>query len=66
MADPRQSETIQEPPEAEATRNLRRAGAMVHIEPQVFDLLLYLIEQRDRVGAFLPLVLGHRITPFMG
>src|ERR1700737_3718190 len=28
MADPRQSETIQEPPEAEAARNLGRAGAM--------------------------------------
>jgi len=30
-------------------RELRRAGAPVAIEPQVFDLLLYLIRSRDRV-----------------
>ena len=28
---------------------LRRDGAQVHVEPQVFDLLRYLIENRDRV-----------------
>jgi TolB-like protein len=28
---------------------LRRAGDVVHIEPQVFDLLLHLIRNRDRV-----------------
>jgi len=28
---------------------LRRAGQVVHIEPQVFDLLLYLVRNRDRV-----------------
>jgi TolB-like protein len=28
---------------------LRRAGHVVHIEPQVFDLLLHLIRNRDRV-----------------
>jgi TolB-like protein len=28
---------------------LRRAGDIVHIEPQVFDLLLHLIRNRDRV-----------------
>jgi DNA-binding winged helix-turn-helix (wHTH) protein len=32
-----------------ATRELRRAGAAVRIERQVFSLLLYLIEQRARV-----------------
>lgn len=30
-------------------RELRRGGAGVEVEPQVFDLLLYLIEHRDRV-----------------
>jgi DNA-binding winged helix-turn-helix (wHTH) protein len=29
-------------------RELRRDGDTVHVEPQVFDLLLYLIENRDR------------------
>ena len=28
---------------------LRRAGQAVHVEPQVFDLLLYLIRNRDRI-----------------
>jgi len=30
-------------------RELRRQGMPVHVEPQVFDLLVYLIAQRDRV-----------------
>ncbi len=30
-------------------QELRRAGTIVHIEPQVFDLLVYLIRNRDRV-----------------
>src|SRR4051812_24931018 len=30
-------------------QELRRAGARVHIEPQVFDLLVHLIRNRDRV-----------------
>ena len=30
-------------------RELSRAGALVHVEPQVFDLLLFLIGNRDRV-----------------
>src|SRR5579864_6095228 len=30
-------------------RELRRAGALVRVEPQVFDLLLYLLQNRDRV-----------------
>jgi TolB-like protein/Tfp pilus assembly protein PilF len=30
-------------------RELRRAKAPVHVEPQVFDLLVYLIKNRDRV-----------------
>jgi DNA-binding winged helix-turn-helix (wHTH) protein len=30
-------------------RELRRGGTMVPVEPQVFDLLLYLIENRERV-----------------
>ncbi|MGA7013830.1 MAG: transcriptional regulator, partial [Pseudolabrys sp.] len=30
-------------------RELRAAGAPVPLEPQVFDLLVYLIENRDRV-----------------
>jgi len=29
-------------------RELRRAGAIVHVEPQVFDLLVHLIRHRDR------------------
>src|SRR4249920_2003880 len=30
-------------------RELRRAKAPVHIEPQVFDLLVYLVQNCDRV-----------------
>src|SRR6266705_3108464 len=30
-------------------RELTRAGSAVHVEPQVFDLLIYLIANRDRV-----------------
>jgi TolB-like protein/Tfp pilus assembly protein PilF len=30
-------------------RELRRGGALLPVEPKVFDLLLYLIEQRERV-----------------
>src|SRR5262245_58110080 len=30
-------------------RELRRAGETIHVEPQVFDLLVHLIENRDRV-----------------
>jgi TolB-like protein len=30
-------------------RELRRADAPVHVEPQVFDLLIYLVQNRDRV-----------------
>ena len=32
-----------------ARRELRRGGKLVAIEPQVFDVLVYLIEHRDRV-----------------
>jgi TolB-like protein len=32
----------------DARQELRRAGAAVHIEPQVFDLLAYLVKHRDR------------------
>src|SRR5262245_45635243 len=31
-----------------ARQELRRAGAIVHVEPQVFDLLVYLIRNRHR------------------
>src|SRR5690349_10944943 len=30
-------------------RELRQAGRPVHVEPQVFDLLVYLIANRERV-----------------
>ena len=30
-------------------RELHRDGALVHLEPQAFDLLVYLVEHRDRV-----------------
>jgi len=30
-------------------RELRRAKTSVHVEPQVFDLLVYLVKNRDRV-----------------
>ena len=30
-------------------RELRRARAPVHVEPQVFDVLVYLVQNRDRV-----------------
>ncbi len=32
-----------------ARHELRRAGAVVHIEPQVFDLLVYLVQNRERI-----------------
>jgi TolB-like protein/Flp pilus assembly protein TadD len=32
-----------------ARHELRRAGAIVHIEPQVFDLLIHLVRNRDRI-----------------
>jgi len=32
-----------------ARHELRRAGAAVHIEPQVFDLLVHLVRHRDRI-----------------
>jgi DNA-binding winged helix-turn-helix (wHTH) protein len=32
-----------------ARQELRRAGTIVHIEPQVFDLLVHLIRNRDRI-----------------
>lgn len=32
-----------------ARRELRRQGDLVHVEPQVFDVLVYLVENRDRV-----------------
>jgi DNA-binding winged helix-turn-helix (wHTH) protein len=31
------------------TRELRRAGRVVHLEPQVFDVLVHLINRRDHV-----------------
>jgi len=30
-------------------RELRRASERIAVEPQVFDLLLYLVQNRDRV-----------------
>lgn len=32
-----------------ATFQLRRGGVVVHVEPQVFDVLVYLVRHRDRV-----------------
>ena len=32
-----------------ARHELRRAGAVVHIEPQVFDLIVLLVKNRDRI-----------------
>ena len=32
-----------------ARHELRRAGAIVHVEPQVFDLLVHLVRHRDRI-----------------
>jgi DNA-binding winged helix-turn-helix (wHTH) protein len=32
-----------------AQRELRRGGSVVHVEPQVFEVLVYLIENRERV-----------------
>jgi len=32
-----------------ARHELRRAGMIVHVEPQVFDLLVYFIRNRDRI-----------------
>jgi predicted ATPase len=48
-----------------ACREIRRAGVAVHLEPQAFDLLVLLIEHRDRVLAKTDLldgVWGHRFV----
>ncbi len=48
-----------------AARELRHRGAVVHLEPQAFDLLVCLIEHRDRVVSKLELfdgVWGHRFV----
>jgi predicted ATPase/DNA-binding winged helix-turn-helix (wHTH) protein len=48
-----------------AGRELRCAGALVHLEPQAFDLLVHLIEHRDRVvtkNDLLDGVWGHRFV----
>ena len=46
-------------------RELRREGALVHLEPQAFDLLAFLVDQRDRVvpkPELLDAVWGHRFV----
>ncbi len=48
-----------------ARREIRRAGAVEHLEPQAFDLLVLLIEHRDRVLTKTDLldgVWGHRFV----
>lgn len=48
-----------------ARRELRRGGEIVRLEPQAFDLLVCLIEQRDRVVSKVELldgVWGHRFV----
>lgn len=48
-----------------ACREIRRAGVAVHLEPQAFDLLVLLIEHRDRVlpkTDLLDGVWGHRFV----
>ncbi len=48
-----------------ASRTLRCGGEVVHLEPQAFDLLVYLIEHRDRVvtkNDLLDGVWGHRFV----
>jgi DNA-binding winged helix-turn-helix (wHTH) protein len=46
-------------------RELRRDGASVTVEPQVFDLLIYVLQNRDRVVSkddLLAAVWGGRIV----
>ncbi len=48
-----------------ARREIRSGGIAVHLEPQAFDLLVHLIEQRDRVITKMELldgVWGHRFV----
>ena len=48
-----------------AGRELRRSGELVHLEPQAFDLLVHLLEHRDRVVSKIDLldsVWGHRFV----
>lgn len=48
-----------------AVRELRRRGELVHLEPQAFDLLVLLIDQRDRVvskAELLDGVWGHQFV----
>ena len=39
-------------------REFKRAGATVHVEPQVFDLLVHLVQNRDRVVSKDDLIAG--------
>jgi len=39
-------------------RELRRKGALVSVEPQVFDLIVFLIRNRDRVVSKDDLIAG--------
>ncbi len=48
-----------------ARREIRKGGVAVHLEPQAFDLLVHLIDQRDRVVTKMELldgVWGHRFV----
>ena len=52
-----------------ATRELTRGDTPVHLEPQAFDLLVYLVEHRDRVVEKIELldqVWGHRFLSDAG
>jgi len=45
------------------SREVRRGGAIIHLEPQAFDVLAVLIEQHERVVSkheLLDAVWGHR------
>jgi DNA-binding winged helix-turn-helix (wHTH) protein len=49
-----------------ARRELRRGAELIALEPQVFDLLVYLVQNRDRVVSkdnLLAAVWGGRIVP---
>ena len=46
-------------------RELRRDGELITLQPQVFDLLVYVLENRDRVvsrGDLIALVWGGRLV----
>jgi DNA-binding response OmpR family regulator len=56
---------LQQPPASYRPPRTRRDGELITLQPQVFDLLVYLLENRDRVVSrddLIALVWGGRLV----